>query len=522
MASTVAKISVNNQNEILRTSADFPEDIWSDRFSTRAVDNEMYEYEIYAKEIERLKEDVRAEIEEQLEEIFDVQSKIEVHPQAYDLFTAALHFRLMRQHGFNMSCGIFDQFRDASGKFKESLATDIKGLLSLYQAAHVRTHSDRILEEALDFTTVHLKSGALDNNPILAKQVKYALQQALHKGIPRIEARHYISIYEEEESNNNPLLLRLAKLDYNSLQMLHKQELAELIRWENDLEFVSKLPYSRARVVESYFFALGMFFEPQYSVPRIILAKTTVLLTGIDDTYDVYGTLDEIKSYTDAMERWDINETDRLPSYMRTSYMALLCFGDDINNQFTRQGRSYAFDEYKGGTSYIESGWFVARELPTFPDYLSNGLITGLSYILITATFAAMEHATEDVFHWLSKNPKIAVASAKICRLINDVGSYESEKQRRATGIECYMKHYNVSEQEALEKFGEIAEDAWKDINEEFLKPRTAMPREILMRFLNIARVVDVFYKHREDGFTNPHKVLKPSIIALLVDPAIV
>ncbi|KAL3537128.1 hypothetical protein ACH5RR_000494 [Cinchona calisaya] len=463
MASTEAKISVNNQNEILRTLADFPEDIWSDRFSTRAVDNEMYEYEIYAKEIERLKEDVRgmlmakeittieklnlidtierlgisyhfeAEIEQQLEEIFDVQSKIEVHPQAYDLFTAALHFRLMRQHGFNMSCGIFDQFKDTSGKFKESLATDIRDLLSLYQAAHGRTHSDSILEEALDFTTVHLKSGALDNNPILAKQ-------ACEIG----------------------------------LQMLHKQELAELIRWENDLEFVSKLPYSWARVVESYFFALGMFFEPQYSVPRIILAKTTVLLTGIDDTYDVYGTLDEIKSYTDAME------------------------------------------------SYIESGWFVARELPTFPDYLSYGLITGLSYILITATFAAMERATEDVFHWLSKNPKTAVASAKICRLINDVGSYESEKQRRATGIECYMKHYNVSEQEALEMFEEIAEDAWKDINEEFLKPSSAMPRKILMRFLNIARVVDVFYKHREDGFTNPHKVLKPSIIALLVDPAIV
>ncbi|KAL3528227.1 hypothetical protein ACH5RR_012883 [Cinchona calisaya] len=210
---------------------------------------------------------------------------------------------------------------------------------------------------------------------------------------------------------------------------------------------------------------------------------------------------------------------------MRTSYMALLSFGDDINNQFTRQGRSYAFDEYKGGwkqyakTSYIESGWFVTRELPTIADYLSNGLITGLSYILITATFAAMERATEDVFHWLSKNHKIVIASAKICRMINDVGSYESEKQRRATGIECYMKHYNVSEQEALEKFEEIAEDAWKDINEEFLIPSATMPREILMRFLNIARVVDVFYKHREDGFTNPHKVLKPSIIALLVDP---
>lgn len=118
---------------------------------------------------------------------------------------------------------------DANGGFKENLSTDVRGLLSLYEATQVRTHKDDILEEALAFTTVHLKRGLLHASPSLAKQVKYALMQALHKCIQRITARRYISIYEEEESRN-PSLLRLAKLDFNLLQLLYRQELLEIIR----------------------------------------------------------------------------------------------------------------------------------------------------------------------------------------------------------------------------------------------------------------------------------------------------
>lgn len=82
------------------------------------------------------------------------------------------------------------------------------------------------------------------------------------------------------------------------------------------------------------------------------------------------------------------------------------------------------------------------------------------------------------------------------------------------------MKHYNVSEQEAKKKFEEIAEDAWKDLNEECLEP-TAMSREIVTCFFNLARIANVFYKHGTDGFTDPRKV-EAYIVALLLDPILV
>jgi len=106
----------------------------------------------------------------------------------------------------------------------------VQGLLSLFEACHTRFHGDDVLNDALAFTMTHLKS--IDEgkaSPNLKKQVSHALNQPLHKGIPRLEARHYIPLYQEEPSHNE-VLLALAKLDFNLLQEQHQKELGNLTR----------------------------------------------------------------------------------------------------------------------------------------------------------------------------------------------------------------------------------------------------------------------------------------------------
>ena len=82
--------------------------------------------------------------------------------------------------------------------------------------------------------------------------------------------------------------------------------------------------------------------------------------------------------------------------------------------------------------------------------------------------------------------------------------------------IECYMKDYNVSEDEAMKKFEDMAVDAWKDINEQCLR-LTTIPRKILKVILNLARLCEVVYKQRGDGFTNQRRI-EAHIKAILVD----
>lgn len=109
------------------------------------------------------------------------------------------------------------------------MASDAEGMLSLYEAANVGIPGEDILDEAIAFTTNHLQS-MVDNlaNPMAAKIVQ-SLHKPLHKRVPRVEARRYISIYQDDPSHN-PSILKLAKLDFNLLQSLYKKELSELCR----------------------------------------------------------------------------------------------------------------------------------------------------------------------------------------------------------------------------------------------------------------------------------------------------
>lgn len=112
-------------------------------------------------------------------------------------------------------------------KFKDG---DIMGVLEYFEATHLRVKGEDILEEGYVSSRKLLESAVpYLSNPI-AEQVDHALHQySNRRGLPRVEARHYISIYAQYASHH-PKLLELAKLDFNLLQALHKRELSELCR----------------------------------------------------------------------------------------------------------------------------------------------------------------------------------------------------------------------------------------------------------------------------------------------------
>ncbi|XP_022863072.1 isoprene synthase, chloroplastic-like, partial [Olea europaea var. sylvestris] len=75
----------------------------------------------------------------------------------HSIHTCALYFSLLRQHGYEISADIFENFQDHNGNFMGSLAQDVPGLLRLYEASHVAYTGDNILDEAREFTTMNLK-----------------------------------------------------------------------------------------------------------------------------------------------------------------------------------------------------------------------------------------------------------------------------------------------------------------------------------------------------------------------------
>ncbi|MCD7449961.1 Vetispiradiene synthase 1 [Datura stramonium] len=221
-----AVMSNYKEEEIVRPVADFSPSLWGDRFHAFSLDNQEQTRSMLSDACERtlveklnltdiverlgIAYHFEKQIEDMLDQIYNADPNFEAH-EYDDLTTLSVQFRILRQHGYNISP-----------------SSDPRSLLNLYEASHVRTHGEDILEEALAFSTSHLESAAP------------------HLKSPR-------------EESKNGVLLRFAKLDYNLLQMLHKQELSEVSRWWKDLDFVTKLPYARDRAVECYFWTMRVY-----------------------------------------------------------------------------------------------------------------------------------------------------------------------------------------------------------------------------------------------------------------------
>ncbi|KAK9689061.1 hypothetical protein RND81_09G032500 [Saponaria officinalis] len=552
-----AKIALHG-HEVVRPLAHYHTSIWGDRFLNYTPPHEEIQRK-HEEEAKDLEEEIRKKLEgvienkkerlliidniEQLGVAYHFEAEIEENLQQYynnyshenesfenDLHFVSLRFRLLRQHGFYVSCDVLNEFKNEDGSFKESIIKDVIGMLNLYEACYLRVKDEKILDEALGFTTNQLKLVVDQLSKPLVTQVTQALMLPLHKGVTRLLSRYYISTYEAYPSHD-PTLLRFAKLDFNLLQCVHLRELQALTRWWKNLEFGTKLPFARDRIAEVYFWMLGTFYEPQYALGREIFTKLYKMTSVMDDTYDAYGLFEELQVYTDAVQRWDKSCINQLPDYMKLTYEALLdtfqAFEQDLANEGRSHLVSYVQELMKAQCRgyFQEAKWCNQKYVPSYHEYLDSAAITTAGYTLMSATtFLGMgELATKDAFEWVSQTPKPVKASCIIGRLIGDIASYKLEKNRDhvASAVQCYMLQYDVSEEEAEEKLRELVEEAWKDLNQEMLRP-TKLERPLMMRILNLSRIIEVFYRLGEDDYSVVSQNMKDKIQLVLIDPVTV
>ncbi|KAL6313966.1 hypothetical protein AAG906_011696 [Vitis piasezkii] len=536
--SVTAPIPTQRLNpEVARRSANFRPCFWGDRFLTYTPDDPVT-HACKVQQIEELKDELRNELKatarksSQLLNFIDsiqrlglayqfereIKEALEDMYQTYnlddddndDLTNASLRFRLLRQEGYHIPPDVFNKFKDGEGNFKESLTGDLPGLLALYEATHLMVHGEDILEEALAFSTAHLQSMATDSTHPLAAQVTRALKRPIRKCLTRVEARHYISVYQEDGPHNKTLL-KLSKLDFNLLQSLHRKELSEV-----------------TRLVEGYFWILGVYFEPQYSLARRILVKVFAMISIIDDIYDAYGTFEELKLFTEAIERWDASSVDQLPDYMKPCYQALLDVYEEMEEEMAKEGNLYRVQYAKAAMKrqihsyFVEAKWLNQEYTPTLDEYMSNGLESSGYPMLITTSFVGMgDIATKEAFDWVFSYPKMVRASSIIGRLMDDIVSHEVlhhlSRGHVASAVECYMKQHGVCKQEAYDELNKQVVNGWKDTNKECLKP-TQVTMPLLTLVLNFNRVIDILYKD-EDQYTHVGKLVKDLIVSILIDP---
>ncbi|KAB1215300.1 (-)-germacrene D synthase [Morella rubra] len=240
-ASAIPTVQINNpKSDVNRPLQNYRPSIWGDRFlsnpMTKPMENDgnLVQHQRLKEEVQRM---LRAPVRKPLEklELIDAIQRLgvsyhfereiddllggihEYHSSKKhveideDLYTVALCFRLLRQHGYNISSHVFNKFKDNKGNFKESLVHDMRGMLCLYEASYLSVHGEDILDEALKFCTTKLES-MVANDLIpsdLATQLDFNILQKQYQ----MEICH-LSKWERSCADQLPEYMKLV---YNTL-----------------------------------------------------------------------------------------------------------------------------------------------------------------------------------------------------------------------------------------------------------------------------------------------------------------
>ncbi|KAK4852743.1 hypothetical protein QYF36_026701 [Acer negundo] len=212
------------------------------------------------------------------------------------------------------------------------------------------------------------------------------LYEAAYLGIP------------EEDILDEAIAFTTSHLELMVTDDQHQKELSNITEWWKILDFATKLP--------------------------ITLTKVIAIASVLDDTYDAFGTYEELKLLTDAIQRWDISVMDGLPEYMKYLYRALIDVYRETEEEMISKelGRSY------------------------YMPYAIEAMKRLVQAYFVEAKWCKDGYVPKQAFDWISNDPKIIKASAIIARLMDDIVSHEFEQEREhvASRINFSLKHIDI------------------------------------------------------------------------------
>ncbi|CAL5213487.1 unnamed protein product [Lathyrus oleraceus] len=433
------------------------------------------------------------------------------------LSQVAFQFRMLRQQGYYIRPDIFNIFWDNKGKLKDTFCKDINDLVSLFEASQLSIEGEDYLDSAGQFCRKYLNEwSSTFHNHAQVNFVTHTLMCPTHKTLSRFTPTII-------QSQNVSSLQQLSIIDTQIVSSLHLKEIFAVSKWWKDLGLSKDLEFARDEPIKWYMWTMACLPDPRFSDERIELTKPLSLIYIIDDLFDIYGNVDQLTLFTEAVKRWDLAGIEQLPDCMKVCFKALY----DTTNEFAL--RTHLKTGWNPISSLIkswikllnafleEAKWFASGHVPTSEEYLKNAIVsTGVHVILVHAFFYMGQDITDKTFSIIDDFPTIISTTATILRLCDDL---EGDKDDNCDGNDgsyskCYMKdNPGVSIGQTREHMRKQISDAWKQLNKECLNTNE-LPSSFTKLCLNAARMVPIMYSY--DGNT-PSK-LQEYVKSLLYD----
>ncbi|XP_058194738.1 (3S,6E)-nerolidol synthase 1-like [Rhododendron vialii] len=441
----------------------------------------------------------------------------------FDLYEVSTRFRLLRQEGYNVPADVFNNFKNKEGRFKSELGTDIKGLMALYEASHLSIKGDDILDQAADYSCLLLDGWMMNLDQHQARLIDSTLRHPYHKNLARFTARSFVSDYKGINGWVDGLQ-ELATMDFKMVQSTNQREILQFSEWWKDMGLANDLKNARNQPLKWYMWPMAALTNPCLSQQRVELTKPISLIYRIDDIFDVYGTLEELTLFTEAVNRWDLAAVENLPYYMKSCFNALYDTTNEISYKIYKAHGWNPIDSlHKTWASLcnaflVEAKWFASGQLPNSEEYLKTAVVSSGVHVVLVHMFFLLGHGiTRKTVDLVNDNPGIITSTATILRLWDDLGSAKDEGQDGHDGsyVDCYMKdHKGSSVNRAREQVNRMISDAWKCLNQECLSPNS-FSASFTKSSLNLARMVPLMYSY-DDNHKLP--ILQEHMKSMLYD----
>ncbi|KAL0328127.1 UNVERIFIED_CONTAM: Tricyclene synthase Oc15, chloroplastic [Sesamum calycinum] len=359
------------------------------------------------------------------------------------LHDVSLFFRLLRQQGYYVSADVFNNFKGKDGKFLEEVQHDIRGLMALYEAAQLSFNGETIIDEAQDFSRLHLSAYLHQNQNLCCDEeaIRNTLSYPLHKTIPRLSSGKRWSCGDHLLKGSKvweKSLRELVDMEFLSAKSLHQEELLQISKWDDT--------------------AIDMLPEYMRMSYKALVDTTNEIAHNIHKKHG-HNPINALKA------TW-----------------ASLC------------------DAF-----LVEARWFARGELPTAEEYLKNGKVsTGMHVVLVHLFFLlGLGGGTDDeeIIN-LNHTSKLTSSIATILRLWDDLGSSKDEQQDGEDGsyITCYMKDEpNVTAEQARQHVVDMILHEWRNLNQECFRLNHFSAASFKRSSLNLARMIPLMYTYDEN-----------------------
>ncbi|XP_047323854.1 (E,E)-geranyllinalool synthase-like [Impatiens glandulifera] len=303
----------------------------------------------------------------------------------------------------------------------------------------------------------------------------------------------------------NDKLIQLAVRNYEFRQSIYRKELEELKRWSKDWGITS-MGFGREKSDYCYFSIASATSLPHDSIVRMIVAKSSTVVTIADDFFDTKGSLEELQTLTQAFQRWDGND---LTSHSKKIFDVIDHLVTDISTKLHLRSGQNALENLREmwrvtiASWMKEATWSKMGYVPSMDEYLETGTISFAMNTMILPGACFLTPGYPSNMLDPSNYEHITNLLMGATRLLNDVQGYQKEEEEgKKNFVLLYLEeNTNASVLESIAYVKEMIDGMKKKILKHALLDGVGgsrqLPKTCRIFHLSCLRICQMFFNSR-------------------------